>query len=60
MTDNNDLQAFLEAPHQLKPGTTMPDLLADFEPARKKKVAEALTHYLVSSRNSGPLERETR
>ncbi len=42
------LQAYIAAPQTVKPGTLMPDLLADLEPAEKKKVAEAITHYLVS------------
>lgn len=42
------LREFIEAPHQKKPGTPMPDLLADLEPGEKEEVAEAITHYLVS------------
>lgn len=37
------IRAFVSAPHRVKPGTTMPDLVAGDEAA-----AEALTHYLAS------------
>ena len=42
------LQAFIQAPHQVKPGTLMPDLLGHLGAGEKQKVAESLTHYLVS------------
>ena len=42
------LKAFIQSPHQVKPGTLMPDLLGNLEPGEKEKVAEAITHYLVS------------
>jgi cbb3-type cytochrome oxidase cytochrome c subunit len=42
------LKAFIQSPHQVKPGTLMPDFLGDLEPGEKAKVAEAITHYLVS------------
>ena len=42
------LKAFIQDPHRVKPGTLMPDLLAYLPPGEKEKVAEAITHYLVS------------
>ena len=42
------LKAFIQSPHQVKPGTLMPDLLGHLQPGEKDKVAEAITHYLVS------------
>ena len=42
------LQQFLASPSSAHPGTTMPDLLAQKPDAEKKKIAEALTHFLVS------------
>jgi len=40
------LPRWLAAPHEVKPGTTMPDLLA----GQKPEVVEALTHFLSSLR----------
>jgi mono/diheme cytochrome c family protein len=42
------LKAFIQSPHQVKPGTLMPDLLGHLQPGERDKVAEAITHYLVS------------
>ena len=42
------LQAFIAAPHQVKPGTPMPDLLAHLAGEEKQEVARAITHYLGS------------
>lgn len=42
------LQRFLAAPSSVHPGTTMPDILAPLPETEKEKVAEALTHFLVS------------
>jgi mono/diheme cytochrome c family protein len=43
------LQAFLADPHQVKPGTTMPDLLAGLSPNEKQEHVAALTHFLAST-----------
>ena len=43
----NYLRKFLNDPHAVKPGTTMPNLFAD-DPEREQKV-EALVHFLASS-----------
>ncbi len=40
---------FISNPHAAKPGTTMPDMLGDRNPAQRRQVAEALTHFLVHS-----------
>ena len=42
------LRAFIENPHHVKPGTLMPDVLEGKTAAKKKEVAEAITHFLVS------------
>ncbi|MCP4849165.1 MAG: hypothetical protein GY899_14580, partial [Verrucomicrobiaceae bacterium] len=47
------LKAFIASPHRVKPGTLMPDLLGRLEVEEQDKVAEAITHYLVSL-NKGP------
>ena len=42
------LEAFINDPHGIKPGTTMPDLLAQLGGAEKTAAAKALTHFLLS------------
>jgi cytochrome c2 len=42
------VRQFLANPHQAKPGTTMPDLLAGEPASRRLEKVEALTHYLAS------------
>ena len=42
------LRRWLAAPHEVKPGTKMPDALAGLSAAERPKVVEALTHYLAS------------
>ena len=42
------VQAFLADPHAVEPGTTMPGLLLDLDPAERATAAAALTHYLRS------------
>lgn len=42
-------EAFLLDPHGVKPGTTMPNLLADKPENERKLIAEALAHFLASS-----------
>jgi cytochrome c2 len=42
------LRRWLAAPHDVKPGTKMPDVLAALSAEEKPKVVEALTHYLAS------------
>ena len=48
------LRAYISAPHDIKPGATMPDLLHGMNAAQKQESAEALTHYLVSL--DGPIK----
>ena len=49
------LRHWLLDPHQLKPGTTMPDLLHGLDKDAKNKAVEALRHYLMSiSPATGP------
>lgn len=46
--DPDYLQAFIQHPQQVKPGTLMPDLLHDLDPEERAQVAKSITHYLVS------------
>ncbi|MEI6234205.1 MAG: cytochrome c [Planctomycetota bacterium] len=41
------IEAFIRAPHTIKPGTTMPDVLAQLGDD-KNKAATAITHFLLS------------
>lgn len=43
------IQAFLTSPHDVKPGTTMPDVLAALPASERLAAAEALTHFLAST-----------
>lgn len=43
------LQQFIESPHQVKPGTTMPQLLSSLGEKQGKEVAAAITHFLLST-----------
>lgn len=40
---------YLADPHGVKPGTTMPDLLASRSAAEKQQIAEALAHFLATT-----------
>jgi mono/diheme cytochrome c family protein len=42
------LEAFIRNPHGIKPGTTMPDVLAEQSDEEKNEAAKALTHFLLS------------
>lgn len=42
------LRRFLEAPHSEQPGTAMPDLLASKPESERRKISEALTHFLIA------------
>ena len=46
------LRRWLAAPHQSKPGSSMPDLLHGMGEAQKAKTVDLLTHYLVSLRKT--------
>ncbi|MGI9244333.1 MAG: hypothetical protein ACR2RV_26275, partial [Verrucomicrobiales bacterium] len=48
------LKAFIESPHDVKPGSTMPDLLGAVPPEERRAVAESITHYLVSLHKGAP------
>ena len=50
------LRRFLEAPHEMKPGTTMPDLLGGLSDSDRADAIDALVHYLVS--RGGPIAAE--
>jgi cytochrome c2 len=43
------LRKFLTDPHQTKPGTTMPDLLAGLPESERAAKVEALVHFLAST-----------
>jgi mono/diheme cytochrome c family protein len=42
------LRRFLASPSEVKPGTTMPDVLGHLPPAQRAEAAEALAHYLAT------------
>ncbi len=42
------LEAFIRDPHGTKPGTTMPDALAQLGEGERDEAAKSLTHYLLS------------
>lgn len=46
------IRDFLNRPHAVKPGTTMPDLLGHLPPEERQAQVEALTHFLASTGNS--------
>lgn len=47
------LHDWVAVPHSLKPGSTMPDMLAGLSDNDREKYATALTHFLIS--RGGPL-----
>lgn len=53
-SERNYLQGFVLAPHMLKPGTSMPNLLANNDPDDGRTIATEITHYLQSFSSSGP------
>ena len=46
--DLDYLKRYLEDPHKVHPGTTMPDVLGCLPDAEKAKVSESISHYLMS------------
>ena len=46
------LEKFISAPHTTKPGSTMPDLLAQLPAAERAIAAKELTHFLLSLKAS--------
>ena len=42
------ITAFIQDPHETKPGTNMPHLLGQLDPAEQRQAAIAVTHYLAS------------
>lgn len=42
------LQAFIESPQRIKPGTLMPDLLGALGAGERREVAASITHFLLS------------
>lgn len=42
------IESFIANPHQVKPGTSMPELLGTQDEATRKKLANAITHFLTS------------
>ncbi len=43
----NFIRDFVDDPHRVKPGTTMPDILGTLPASERAATAEALTHFLV-------------
>ncbi len=50
------LREYLNDPHSLKPGATMPNLLAGLEKKQRQEQVEALVHFLVSLKPEGPAQ----
>ena len=50
------LREYLNDPHSLKPGATMPNLLAGLGKKQRQEQVEALVHFLVSLRPEGPAQ----
>jgi len=46
------IESFISAPHAIKPGTTMPDVLANQKEEDRKQTAKAITHFLLSVKKS--------
>lgn len=42
------LEAFIQNPHGLKAGTTMPEVMHQMPEGERRKAAEAITHFLMS------------
>ena len=51
------LRAFLARPHQVKPGTPMPDLLYDLTGEKRDAALDDLVHFLVAQ--GGPMKRSS-
>jgi len=47
------LRRFIARPHAIKPGTTMPDTLAALPGPERERIAEAITHHLLTRREGG-------
>ena len=56
--DPGYIQKFIVDPHAVKPGTKMPQMLGQLDPAEQQKTATAITHYLASL-NREAFQRET-
>lgn len=53
------LKQYLAAPHSIKPGTTMPDMLHALPEKEKRRTIEALTAFLMSRYTSFPTIKAT-
>lgn len=52
------LLKYIAAPHEVKPGTPMPDVLASLSVRERGEVAEEITHFLVSLHKGKPFEQQ--
>ncbi len=52
------IRKWIIAPHEMKPGTTMPNLFTNLEPQMLDRVAEPITHFLVSLGGPAAAEEE--
>ncbi|HEX4130640.1 MAG TPA: PA14 domain-containing protein [Pirellulales bacterium] len=50
------LRAFLTDPRHVKPGTTMPNVLASLRPEERTEQVEALVHFLVATGDKQPID----
>lgn len=48
----NYIEAFISDPHSIKPGTSMPDVLAQLSETEKRQAANSITHFLLSLKKS--------
>ena len=46
--DPSYIERFIDEPLKVKPGTTMPDMMASLNPAERAAAAREITHFLVS------------
>ncbi len=46
------LEQFIQAPHEVKPGTTMPDVMAHLSTEERRRTAKSITHSLLSLNKS--------
>lgn len=52
------LEQFIQAPHTIKPGTTMPDVMSHLGVDQRQQAATTITHYLLSLNKARPFDLE--
>lgn len=56
--DPRYIERFIADPHNVKPGTTMPNLMYGLEPQARREAAKAIAHY-VTAKGGMSFERQT-